>query len=99
MQALLIKAGVNDPFEIVQPADGKVFELEELQGFVDGNIEIVPTHDNGYLVINEEGKAVEDVLLENPIATGLYLNRDHDYIVGNALYVRAEDRTMIGYDD
>ena len=42
--------------EEVKPRSGDVFELDELQTIVGGYIEIVRTHSNKAMVINEEGK-------------------------------------------
>ncbi len=42
--------------EVVRPKDGKAFTLAELQGYVDGYIEIVPTtYPEQKMVVNEEG--------------------------------------------
>lgn len=41
--------------ETVNPKNGKTFELEELQGFVHGNIEIVHVRGNRLLVVDDEG--------------------------------------------
>lgn len=56
----------------VQPKNGKHFSLEELQGFVEGKIEILwPKEEDGMiLVINEEGKLLELAL--NKEATRLW---------------------------
>ncbi|MBR0290891.1 MAG: DUF3846 domain-containing protein [Bacteroidales bacterium] len=77
----------------VKPANGKWFTLEEKQRIVGGNIEIVPSREGNWLVVNEEGK------LE-----GLPINRDatllyaygimtsekgfvvHDVLAGDVLY-------------
>jgi hypothetical protein len=56
----------------VAPANGKVFTLEELQGFVGGYIEAVPMHHLGegvWMVCNEQGKLIE--LAHNPAASSL----------------------------
>lgn len=70
----------------VRPANGGDFSLEELQGFVEGFIEIVELTPNVIMVVNEEGKGV---LEPNPTATVLAKARGaifpHDYIAGNAL--------------
>jgi len=42
----------------VAPANGNDYTLEELQGYVEGRIEIVTLTTNSIMVINEEGKGV-----------------------------------------
>jgi hypothetical protein len=71
----------------VRPANGKHWTLEELQGFVGGYIEVLRTHDGGYMVINEMGKVVTPMLELNYQATRLYQHGRHDPIVGCALVV------------
>lgn len=52
--ATLVKANGTEVH--VTPADGAAFSLEELQGYVGGYIEIVPSRISGCeLVVNEEG--------------------------------------------
>lgn len=80
--------------ETVRPHDGKKFSLQELQGFVGGLIQIVPLRPgNGHatLYVNEEGKI--HGLPSNLKATKLTdLWSWGDYIVGDAIVVRKEDR-------
>ena len=67
------------------PKNGKTFELDELQGIVDGNFEIVRLKDGRIIVIDEEGKLKNKAV--NIPATNI-LRRDHyttDYIVGTAI--------------
>lgn len=82
--AFLLKAEA-EPVE-VQPANGKSFSLQELQGFVGGYIEIVrcgrPEFAGGLLVLDEEGKLKQKRL--NLLATYAYAAPD-DVIVGDAL--------------
>ena len=78
--SVLIKA--NGEMTHVNPADGKAFTLEELQGFVGGYIEIVTTLRGNKLVVNEEGKL--NGLPVNIIATEIY--GQEDVIVGDALF-------------
>lgn len=70
----------------VYPENGKDFSLDELQGFVDGYIEIVWLDKERIMVINEDGKL--NNLPINKKATEEYNNsykgRD-GIIVGNAL--------------
>lgn len=71
----------------VTPKNGVCFELEELQGFVAGYIEIVEISDGRQMVLNEEGKIKQ--LPFNYKATVLYgTGRDKyefDPIAGNVL--------------
>lgn len=70
----------------VAPANGTDYSLEELQGFVDGLIEIVTISENVIMVVNEEGKGC---LPKNVMAT--VLAKAHgaifpeDHIAGNVL--------------
>ena len=67
------------------PKNGKTFELEELQGIVDGNFEIVRLKDGRIIVIDEDGKSKDKAV--NIQATNI-MRRDHyttDYIVGTAI--------------
>ena len=67
------------------PKNGKTFELDELQGIVDGNFEIVRLRDGRIIVIDEEGKSKDKAV--NIPATNI-MRRDHyttDYIVGTAI--------------
>lgn len=69
----------------VKPKDGKSFSLDELQKFVGGFIEIVPTKKAGkVLVIDDEGK-LKTGAKRNALATELY--DGFSAIVGNALLV------------
>ena len=72
----------------VEPQNGKDFQLDELNRFVDGYIEIVrPLDMPGYImVINEEGKLKG--LPFNPMASKFW--HANDPIVGNALLCRTE---------
>ena len=67
------------------PKNGKTFELEELQGIVDGNFEIVRLKDGRIIIVDEDGKLKNKAV--NIPATNI-LRRDHyttDYIVGTAI--------------
>jgi len=69
----------------VQPKKGKYFSLAELQGIVNGYIEIIPVKKGMVCVLNEEGKL--NGLPINTKATEIcspYLFPD-DYIVGDVL--------------
>ena len=72
------------------PKNGKAFELDELQGIVDGNFEIVRLKDGRIIVIDEDGKSKDKAV--NIPATNI-LRRDHfttDYIVGTAIVCDAD---------
>jgi hypothetical protein len=71
----------------VSPKNGEDFSLEELQGYVEGYIQIVNLSKSEVLVINEEGKLKNLPL--NKEATFICKFRNaifaNDCIVGNAL--------------
>lgn len=73
----------------VRPNNGTDYTLEELQGFVGGYIEIVPTYkDDEILVVNEEGKL--EGLPFNKEAT-LLARISWDYIAGDALLCKSRE--------
>lgn len=51
--AVLIES--NGDHEWVEPSEGSEFSLKELQGYVDGYIELVYLANGKILVVNEEG--------------------------------------------
>jgi hypothetical protein len=69
----------------VAPKNGKVFKLEELQGYVGGYIEINRVGDR-FLVVNEDGKRDQQ---PNHAATEMYGRylRPGDYFSGPVLSV------------
>lgn len=72
------------------PKNGKAFELDELQGIVDGNFEIVRLRDGRMIIVDEDGKSKDKAV--NIPATNI-LRRDHyttDYIVGIAIVCDAD---------
>jgi Domain of unknown function (DUF3846) len=73
--------------EIVEPASGKAFSLEELQGFVDGYIELLRLEDGRCMFLNEEGKLkhLPPNATANRLAHQLTGIADDDYIVGNVV--------------
>lgn len=78
----------------VQPKNGTDFQLEELQAFVGGYIEIVHSvYDQTIMVINEEGKI--NGLPENETATGEARRKGmihwYDHIVGDVLYCKSKE--------
>lgn len=73
----------NARIEKIHPANGKYFELAEMQNIVGGYIEQLPANNGEYvLIVNEEGKLLN--LEYNPLATLFYNNRDT--IVGNVIF-------------
>lgn len=87
-KAVLLKT--NGVIERVKPKNGSDFQLEELRGFVGGNIEIVRTKDDRCLVVNDEG--LIKGLPFNALATDFYLYGDQSDVVGNVLMC---DRELI----
>ena len=74
------------------PKNGKTFELDELQGIVDGNFEIVRLRDGRIIIVDEDGK-LKDKAVNIP-ATNI-MRRDHyttDYIVGTAIVCDSEKK-------
>ena len=76
----------------IQPKNGTDFKLEELQGYVDGYIEIVNLRNGEILVINEDGKDRYDT---NKTATDL-AHEHHalfpgDYIDGDVVLCKDEE--------
>lgn len=76
----------------VQPQNGLDFQLEELQTYVDGYIEIVNLNNGDILIINENGKDVLDV---NEEATRIAQRHRaifwYDYICGDAVLCKDEE--------
>lgn len=74
----------NGDVEIVEPKNGRDFQLEELQGIVGGYIECLNLSVGRLLICNEEGKLKG--LDFNERATDLVRkNGYNDYIVGDVL--------------
>lgn len=69
----------------VEPKNGRDFSLEELQGYVEGLIDIVSLYDGRLMVVNDEG--LINGLPINPLATAIFQNATgtNDYILGNVL--------------
>ncbi len=70
----------------IQPQNGLDFQLDELQKFVDGYIEIINLYNGDILVINDNGK---DVLDSNETATEIAHKHNAifgwDYICGDVV--------------
>lgn len=82
----------NCKLEVVAPKNGKDYQLEELQEYVGGYIEIIRLTPKQILVINEEGKL--NGLKPNRLATETaHLVRaiaKNDFIVGNCILCDTE---------
>ena len=73
----------------VEPQNGSYFTLEELQGFVEGYIELVYLPEQKIMVLNEEGKV--NWLDENVEATMIAQKAGlADIIVGNVLIINQD---------
>jgi hypothetical protein len=90
MASFLYHPEPDERIERVRPA-GSHWTLEELQALVGGYIEIIPTIDNRYMVINEMGKVQHPMLPLNKQATRAYLYGRHDPIVGPAVIVDTKE--------
>lgn len=75
----------------VFPQNGKTFTLDELQGYVDGDIECVQALNKLIFVMNDEGKLRG--LEVNIKATAFYKMafRSYDLLVGNVLVCRSKE--------
>ena len=69
----------------IEPQNGTDYQLGELQGYVDGLIEIVPLTDGEIMVLNDEG-LINDLPI-NPLATAIFQQAtgSPDYIFGNVV--------------
>lgn len=76
----------------IQPQNGLGFQLDELQKFVDGYIDIINLHNGDILVINDNGK---DVLDSNETATEIAHKHNAifgwDYICGDVVMCKDEE--------
>ncbi|MBE6244242.1 MAG: DUF3846 domain-containing protein [Bacteroidales bacterium] len=87
----------NGTIEDVMPANGKDYQLDELQKIVGGFIEIVDLSGGQIMVINEEGKLYG--LDKNNEATGRFREsvlrrfgyKTKDYIVGDVLVCNSNE--------
>lgn len=74
-----------------EPADGKMFTLEELQAIVGGYIEIIYLNDERLMVLNEDGKFQR--LKRNQKATELAHRHNaifaSDFIVGDVAVINS----------
>lgn len=74
---------VNGNIIPILPKNKTDFSLEELQGFVKGNIEVVSLKCGRYMIVNEEGKL--NSFEYNEQASKLYGQEPLDFIVGDVL--------------
>ena len=74
---------------VIAPKNGKKFELEELQAFVGGFIQVIHLSKNKLLVVNEEGKLHNLPMNEKATALAQYCNAifPTDCIVGDAVVI------------
>ena len=71
----------------VHPANGKLFTLAELQGYVGGYIEIIPIGDDKSMVLNEDGKALGLATNLTACARTMGIIALDDEVVGDVLIV------------
>lgn len=80
------KITVGGDISEISPKNGKTFELEEVQAYVEGYIEVVQLNKDQIMIVNEEGKFDKEY---NAIATGIAdLHKalwSGDYICGNVV--------------
>jgi hypothetical protein len=77
--------------EQIEPASGKYFTLEEMQGYVGGYIEKIYDRSGRIIIGNEEGKLHN--LPVNSVATNMWapVNESFDVLVGNILFLNPEE--------
>ena len=68
----------------INPANGKDFKLKELQGYVNGCIEIINLMNGSVLVVNEDGK-LNSSLNTKATCIAMHVLRRNDYISGDAV--------------
>ena len=82
--ALLIRSTGQE--QRVIPRDGKHFTLQEMQGYVGGDIEMVSLPGGRTLVCNEEGKLKSLPYNEQGTILGRFAGTaSDDYVVGDVL--------------
>ena len=82
---------VNGEILDIEPKNGSDFQLDELQGIVNGYIEILPLNNDEIMVVNEEGKIYG--LEFNSLASQRMLAAGYrgDYIVGDVLVCKNDE--------
>lgn len=78
----LIKVN-QDPVRIT-PTSNNIFSLEEMQGFVEGSIEIVNLSGQRIMIVNEEGK-IKNLPVNQTATTIANFNDIVDIIHGNVI--------------
>lgn len=76
--------GTDGSIKEVQPKNGTDFSLEELQGVVDGYVELIGLSDDRLMVVNEEGKLIGLPINGNATVLARLEGYD-DIIVGDVL--------------
>lgn len=83
---------VSGEISEIHPVNGTDFQLEELQKYVDGTIDIVSLNNGDIMVINDDGKYTCE---RNDEATKVALELraifDWDYISGNVVICKDEE--------
>ena len=76
---------VDGSIKEVRPRNGKTFQLEEMQRFVGGYIEVINMGVKKFMIVNAEGKI--SGLPVNFVATELYKKQKgyHELFVGNVI--------------
>lgn len=69
----------------VSPKDGKEFTCEEINRYVGGHFETIPSRDGGLLLVNDCGKLLH--FDYNELATREIHPDFEDYLVGNVLLI------------
>lgn len=70
----------------IEPANGRDFDLHEIQSYVEGYIEVVHLNENQIMIVNEYGKTEKQY---NPFASAIAQLHNSiggmDYICGNVV--------------
>lgn len=77
----------------IKPKNGSTFTLEEMQGYVQGYIEVVRIGPDDIMCINEDGKFIESCFLNKEATRIAHENNAimaGDYICGNAVICPSE---------
>lgn len=77
----------------VKPKNGSTFTLEEMQGYVQGYVEVIRIGTDEIMCINEEGKFIDSCFL-NKEATKIALENnaimESDFICGNVVICQSK---------
>ncbi len=77
---------VEEQVSEITPKDGRAFALAEVQGYVDGLIEIVRLNNGQIMIVNEEGKFTKKAnLIATAIARLSNSIMSYDYICGDVV--------------